>query len=213
MHRAVRRDATRFYGKTKTAAKAIRCSYGCSDDFRCLPEATSSPPSPAGRTGSRPGVWPGRVPAPCVCADSRAAPPPDALAFVAGGPVACLSSSAADRVVHGRERVVARSPRQAALVRRAPLVASSRPGPSRGSSGAEHVLGKDGVGGSIPLHGTISSKRIPVVPASSFRRTLIKLQAKSIASAAYRRSPDASPTATVWRTIASGRADGDLSIY
>jgi hypothetical protein len=32
---------------------------------------------------------------------------------------------------------------------------------SRGSSGAEHVLGKDGVGGSIPLHGTMISKRWP----------------------------------------------------
>ena len=33
---------------------------------------------------------------------------------------------------------------------RPPLAAARR-----GSSGAEHVLGKDGVGGSIPLHGTI----------------------------------------------------------
>ena len=113
---------------------------------------------PAGEDRSEaPRRWPGRATATCVCAGCRAAPPPDAPA--ARRPTApCLWRPAASHLPW-RERVAARPRRQAVLVSRARLVASSGPcGASRGSSGAEHVLGKDGVGGSIPLHGTIAGR-------------------------------------------------------
>ena len=105
----------------------------------------------------RPRRLPGHEPAPCACAGFRVAPRPDAPAVRRRWSSGC-SRQAASHLPCGKG-VAARSGRQAALVRRAPLVASSRLGASRGSSGAEHVLGKDGVGGSIPLHGTIRPHR------------------------------------------------------
>jgi hypothetical protein len=129
------------------------------------------------RAGPRPEPRHGLWPVPCGGEGSRAARPPGARAGPPSRPLVCRSCRAPSGQAAGGgvagsrrhdEKAWGRQPGRLAFLGyrwQCPAAFGGRLDPVRArccrSSGVEHVLGKDGVGGSIPLGSTSAPPRAP----------------------------------------------------